>query len=84
MVEAGGWYGGLSYTGAFQQSNIKYHGGGGSSYVAGNNTTLTSSTGGTAKVISGSQTLGGGATRTGNDVHNAGNHGSAVIEWAGY
>lgn len=83
-MEAGGWIGGLSYTGAFQQSNIKYHGAGGSSYAAPNGTTLTSSTGGTARVESSSQTIAGGATRANNETHSPGNSGNAVIEWAGY
>ena len=83
-MEAGGWIGGLSYTGIFQQSNIKYHGAGGSSYTATNGTTLTSSTGGTARVESSSQTVAGGATYPGSGEHRKGNDGSAVIEWFGY
>lgn len=84
MVEAGGWIGGKSYTGAFQQSNIKYHGAGGSSYAASDGTTLTSSSGGTAKVISSSQTIAGGAGYPSTGNHRKGDNGSAVIEWVGF
>ena len=61
MEEAGGWYGGKSYTGPVAQSNIKYNGGGGSSYVASNNTTLTSENS-KATMISSTMTIGGGSS----------------------
>lgn len=81
---AGGWLGGSSYTGAFKQSKIKYHGSGGSSYTATVNSSFSAS-GKTVKIISASQTTGGGSpyNTTASEDNRPGLPGSAVITYAG-
>lgn len=86
-MAAGGWLGGLSYTGPVKQSEIKYNGSGGSSYVATNNKTITAE-GSEATVISSQMTIGGGFsynTATRWDKNGAqfydGLPGSASIKW---
>lgn len=86
-MEAGGWLGGLSYTGPVKQSEIKYNGSGGSSYASANNQTLTAD-GSEAKVVSSTLSVGGGPsydTSTGWYKNGAwfydGLPGSASIKW---
>lgn len=82
---AGGWYGGASYRGAYAISGIKHNGAGGSSYLASVNKTFTTTSGKTVKIISCSQTTGGGSGyNTSSAEHRNGVAGSASIVWAGY
>ena len=86
-LEAGGWLGGLSYTGPAKQSTIKYNGSGGSSYVATNDQTLIADNS-EATVVSSTMTTGGGASYAtdnsyathGETLYN-GLPGSASIKW---
>ena len=82
-VEAGGWYGGWSYTGAFAQEKIKHNGAGGSSYTASNGTSF-STNGVTVTVSSSSTTVGGGAAFGTGSSNNKGNNGTASVSWASY